>query len=353
MGLLDNLFKKNQDQKVLDGYFDLLTAYNPVFSTFEGGLYEMELTRSAIHAFATHISKLKPEVKGNANPTLAQRLQYQANKNQDISKFLYRVATIHQVENNAFIAPVFDRSFQTILGFYALQPQNVKIVKHRGTLWIVYDFGHSGRGAVEFERAGILTQYQYRDEFFGESNNPLSATMDLMHANNEGIIEGIKSSAKISFMAKLSMALKEDDILKEREKFTNLNLTRENSSGLMIFDSRYSDIQQVKHDQLIIDPVQMQQIKENVFNYFGTNEAILQNKYTSEQWNAYYEGKIEPFALQLSLVLTNMTYTEREKAHGNQILFTANRLQYLNNTEKLNTVTQLFDRVGHVCRGGR
>ena len=70
----------------------------------------------------------------------------------------------------------------------------------------------------------------------------------------------------------------------------------------------------------------------------------MQNNYTSDEWNAYYEGKIEPFAIEASLVHTNMTFSEREIACGNQIMFTANRLQYLTNTEKLNTVTQLFDR---------
>ena len=88
----------------------------------------------------------------------------------------------------------------------------------------------------------------------------------------------------------------------------------------------------------------MNQIKENVFNYFGTNEKILQNSYNSDEWNAYYEGKLEPFAIELSLVMSNMTFNQREIAFGNEIIFTANRLQYLSNTEKLNTVTQLFDR---------
>ena len=45
-----------------------------------------------------------------------------------------------------------------------------------------------------------------------------------------------------------------------------------------------------------------------------------------------------------SLVMTNMTFTEQEIAFGNQIIFTANRLQYASNQSKLNIVTQLFDR---------
>ena len=42
--------------------------------------------------------------------------------------------------------------------------------------------------------------------------------------------------------------------------------------------------------------------------------------------------------------MTNMTFTDREIAFGNQIIFTANRLQYASNQSKLNIVTQLFDR---------
>ena len=81
--------------------------------------------------------------------------------------------------------------------------------------------------------------------------------------------------------------------------------------------------------------LQMQHIQENVCTHFGTNMDILQNKFDENTWNAYYEGKIEPFAIQLSLVMTNMSFTERERACGNAIFFSANRLQYASNATKL------------------
>ena len=67
MGLFDNIRKKEKMEKAVNGYFRYMTAYTPCFTSFEGGVYEMELTRSAIHSFATHVSKLKPEVKGSGN----------------------------------------------------------------------------------------------------------------------------------------------------------------------------------------------------------------------------------------------------------------------------------------------
>lgn len=62
-------------------------------------------------------------------------------------------------------------------------------------------------------------------------------------------------------------------------------------------------------------------------------------------------GKIEPFAIQLSLVMSNMTFTPRELARGNAITFSANRLQYASNNTKLQVSTQLFDR-GLLNRNG-
>jgi len=77
----------------------------------------------------------------------------------------------------------------------------------------------------------------------------------------------------------------------------------------------------------------------------------LPNKYNENEWNAYFEGKIEVFALQLSLVMSNMTYTPREISHGNAILWTSNRLQYASNPTKLSISVQLFDR-GLLNRNG-
>ena len=111
-----------------------------------------------------------------------------------------------------------------------------------------------------------------------------------------------------------------------------------------MFDSKYADVKQIESTALVVNPKQQELIRERVFEYFGTNEKILTNTYSEDEWNAYYEGCIEPFAIQLSLVLTAMTFTPAEIAQGAGIIATANRLQYASNNTKLNIVTQLFDR---------
>lgn len=344
MGLFDSIKKKEKIESKVQNYFQTLSAYTPSFTTFEGSIYEMELTRAAIHAFATHCSKLKPEVKGSGNQAFERMLQYKPNALMDTKKYLYRLATTYAVDNTAIIAPLFDASYEKITGFYPLAMPKVRIIDVDGVKYIRYEFNPGDFGVFRLDEAGIMNQFQYKNELFGETNACLHPTMELIHTNNQGIIEGVKSSATLRFLAKIAQTLKPADLEAERKRFVESNFSSANAGGVMLIDAKYEDVKQLQTNQFTVDSQQMAQIKENVFNYFGTNEKILQNKFTSAEWGAYYEGKIEPFAIEASLVHTNMTFNPHQVAFGNEIMFTANRLQYASNEEKLNIVTQLFDR---------
>lgn len=347
MGLFEKLFPSkanNNKADQVEGYFKTLNAYSPSFTTYEGGLYEMELTRSAINAFATAVSKLKPEFTGSAYKGLAKQLQFAPNPYMDTTKFLYRLATILSVNTTAFIVPLYGEDLQTIKGYYPILPQRTEVVEFKGEPWLRYTFNNGNKAAIELSEVGILTQYQYKNDFFGDGNGPLMPTLQLMDIQKQGMEEAIKQSANIRFMAKLGQTLRSEDIEKERNRFSKQNLSADNQSGVMMFDNKYSEVNQIDSKPYVIDDKQMNQIKQNVFNYFGINEDIIQNKFTEDTWNAFYEGKIEPFSLQLGLVMTNMTFTEKEIAHGNQIMWTANRMQYASNATKLQVSTQLFDR---------
>jgi len=337
-------------EKGLKEYFEMLNAYTPRFTTYEGGLYEMELTRAAIHSFATHVSKLKPEVNGSQ--ILQLNLQNMPNNLMDTKKYLYRLATGYMVDNTVFIAPIEDKKGNTI-GFYPCILEKSELIKVNNTTYLRYTMNDQNKFAIELDRVGILNQMQYRDELFGESNNVMKPTMELIHTNNEGIKEGVKNSAAIRFLAKLANSYKADDIAAERDRFIKENLSTKNHGGVMLFDQKYEEIKQITSNPYTVDPKQMEQIRDNVFDYFGTNESILRNKFNSSEWNAYYEGKIEPFAIEMSLVHTNMAFLPEQIARGEKIMFTANRMQYLSNDEKLKTVTQLMDRGMITLNDGR
>ena len=350
MGIFETIFKRPKADAKAEGYFKMLNGYTPVFTNAPESIYEMELTRAAIHSFATYCSKLKPEVKGSAKKDLERVLQFRPNPFMDTSKFLYRTATILSVNNTAFIVPI-ENEYGNLCGFYPVLPARCEVIDVHGKPYLRYTFATGQKAAIEFERVGILTNFQYKDDFFGESNAAFKPTMELINTQNQGIINGVKNSASIRFLAKIANMIKPEDITKERQRFTADNLSPENQSGMVIYDAKFADVKPIESKPFTVNAAQMQQINENVFDYFGTNVHILQNDYSEDQWNAYYEGKVEPFAIQLSLVMSNMTYTQRELAFDNAIYFTANRLQYASNKTKLEISTQLFDR-GLLNRNG-
>lgn len=60
------------------------------------------------------------------------------------------------------------------------------------------------------------------------------------------------------------------------------------------------DLEQVKPEAFVPDSKQMQETTQRIYNFFNTNENIIQSKYSEDEWNAYYESSIEPLAMQLA-----------------------------------------------------
>lgn len=343
MGLLEKIFPRQMAEAQVYTYFRTLGGYSPVYTSFDGGVYEMALTRACIHTFANHVSKLKPVVQGPNAGRLSRLLEYQPNPWMDTKKYLYRLATIYQAENNAFIAPMYDDELhRRIVGYFPVLASQAAIVEKDGGQYIRYHFP-TGVGVTPLEETGMLTQMQYRDDFFGDQNQVLRPTMEAMNAQNQSIVNGVKASGTVRFLAKLAQVLKPEALNSERDRLVKDNLGSDNG-GVMIFDAKYADITPIESKPYVVDDKQAASIRESVFDYFGMSDAILQNKYTSDQWSAYYEGQIEPFAIEMSLVHTNMTYSAEEIARGKQIIFSVNRLQHMTMSDKLSTVTQLFDR---------
>ena len=103
MGAFKKLFGKFKVKQMLGGFFGMLDGYTPIFNTYDGGIYEMELTRACVHTFASHCSKLRPVVTGNDKRGLQAALEWKPNIFMTGSQFLYKAATIYEAQNTCFI----------------------------------------------------------------------------------------------------------------------------------------------------------------------------------------------------------------------------------------------------------
>ena len=345
MGILEKLFgKKDASAEVRPAAgFKTITEYQPYFDSWNGDMYEQMLVRACIERIALACEKLKPEVVGTARPRIARAFETSPSAFMTWPRFLARCATIYYNDTNLFIVPAYKPGTDIVTGIYPLKPAFTEVVEYAGEPWFRFHTPAGDTLAIEASKVCLVTRFQYESDYFGGGNDPLDATLGLMRAQEQAQRTAMQNGAAIRFIGALNGQVREEDMEKKRDRFTEQNLSTSNTSGLMLYDATFNDVKQVEPKSWTIDASQMQRIRDDVFCYFGMNEAILTNSYDENQWGAFYEGVVEPFAVQLGEGLSQMLYTMRERPK-NKIEFSSSRLEYSSNSSKRNMNRDMLDR---------
>lgn len=328
--------------------YQTFTESAPSFSSWDGTIYEMARTRAIVERIATSCSKLKPEFvtpdgKDGAAPRIQRLFATWPNEFMTWPDFLQRLATTLFVDTTAYVVPQYDADLN-IVGLFPLKPSWADVVEHDGEPYIVFHL-HTGEiQAFWFYEVAIITRFQLESDIFGGGNVPLTSTLRLMDAQRQAEELALKNGARIRFIGKLVGLVHPDEMDRKREKFGRANLGPANTSGLMVYDNTWEEIKQIQEQHYTIDADEMERIDKTLYTYFGINEHILTNDYTEEQWGAFYEGVIEPFAIRLGEALTKMLLTQTQRKHGNYIMFSSSYLEYATPRTKLSVTSGMLDR---------
>jgi HK97 family phage portal protein len=343
MGLIDLIFGKPKTPPVKEGRFETFTAFEPVFTSWGGQIYESELVRAAVDAIARHIGKLKYTMQGSAREKLYTATKNKPNPWYTWPVFLERCANIYEIQNNLFLVPVLDSQGETT-GFFPVVPSMCSLVQRGKEPYLKYMFIDGQMRSMELSRVQIVPKHQLKDDFFGEKNTALDGTMKMANMIRQGIEEGVKNSATYRFMAQLTSKTFDEDLRKERERFDENNFKSGKGGGLLLFGNQFTNVKELSQKTFTVDAEQQKLIRENVCNYFGVSEKVIRNEAAGDELDAFFNGAVEPFAIKLSDALTRMVFTEREMNGGNRITLTANRLQYMNVSQKVSMARELGDR---------
>ena len=341
MSLIDRIFGKKKTPGQPMTTMETFTAYAPVFTSWGGQLYESALVREAIYAKGRHIMKLRFDMRGSAQKSLYNAVQIRPNEWSTWPTFLERCNAIYETQNNLIIVPVLDEYGQT-RGFWPVFPCGCEVKEAAGVPYLVFQMAGKTR-AMELNRCCIIPKHQLKNDFFGESNGPLTPTMELINTFEQSIMEGVKNAASYRFMAQVTNYMFDEDLTKERKRFDRLNF-QEGGGGLLLFNNNVTNIKQLEAAKNLVDDKQQALIERNVWRYFGVSEEVIMNTATPEQLSSFYDGEIEPFAIKMSDGLSGMIYTDREQVAGNKAFLTANRLQYMSVPDKVAMSQQLGDR---------
>lgn len=323
-----------------------MNSYIPIFSTFGNNAYKSSVTRSAIDAIAQNGAKLKPKVLGvdkdgkiKILPKLTNTLANRPNEFMSAYDFYYKLITQLMNKNNAFAL------VEWINGRLNLLPINyssVDALEYQNVLFLRFYLKNGETLTIPYQDCIHLRRHFYDDDMYGESNDAILPTLEVINTMDDGLTNAVKQSATLRGLLKFSNSmLKEEEIKTKRDDFVNSFMNASNNGGIAALDAK-AEFVELNGEPKFINPIQAKAIKERVYDYYHVNEQIVQSKYTEDEWNAFYESTLEPIAVQMSLEFTQKILTDRERELGQYIMFEANRLQYASNTTKINLVNTLM-----------
>ncbi|HGH1669887.1 TPA: phage portal protein [Bacillus cereus] len=348
MGLFDKIFGKKQAPTTTR--FEMINDNGGGFFAWNGDIYQSDIIRACIRPKAKAVGKLiAKHIRDNStefkvNPDSYMRfLLEEPNPLMTGQMFQEKMAVQLELNHNAF-AYIKRDDFGYPTEIYPIPCTTVEVVEGaQGDIFLKFYFKNGKLMTIPYTDIIHLRKDFNDNDFFGEHpGNALAQLMEIVTTTDQGIVKAIKNSAVVKWILKFKSVLKQEDIDSQVKNFVNNYLNISNDGGAASSDPRY-DLEQVKPEAFVPDSKQMQETVQRIYNFFNTNENIIQSKYNEDEWNAYYESEIEVFAMQLAGEYTRKLFSRRERGFGNKIIFESSSLQYASMSTKMNLV-QMVDR---------
>lgn len=351
MGLFDWMFGKKLTEQQTTTRYKMITDVGEGFYSWNGDIYKSDIVRACIRPksralgklMAQHIRESEDELQTNPNRNIKFLLE-DPNPLMSGQMLREKLATQLDLNNNAFALIKRDEETFEPYEIYPVPATHVDMLEGPfGDMYLKFYFVDGKQMTVPYVDVIHLRQDFNNHNLFGDSPGAaLSDLMEIVNTIDQGIMKAIKSSALIKWILKFKSVLKKEDIDLQVDEFVDRYLNIESKGGAAASDPRY-ELEQVKNNNYVPDDKQMKNTTQRIYDFFNTNEKIVQSRYDENEWNAYYESVIEPVALQLANEFTRKIFTRRERGHGNKIVFESINLQYASMRTKLNLV-QFVDR---------
>jgi HK97 family phage portal protein len=316
-------------------------AYSAQFYPFGQNMYQSDLVRSCIRPLAEHTSKANAVC---ADKRIERLLNINPNLYMNGKDFLYKTRTILELKNTAFIYIQRDDK-AAVRGFYPVPYSSYEGIDFNGRLFIKFTFkGNAVSDLVlPWDDLVVLRKDYNERDIAGDDNSPIISTLELINTTNQGIANSVKSTANLRGILKSTKGiLAPEDIKKQKEKFVEDYMNLNNEGGIASLDST-QEFTPITMSPIVTNTATIKEFREDVYRYFGVNDAIITSDFTEAQMEAFYEARIEPFLVALGTELTRKIYSEREIAFGDGVVYESNRINYASNQTKLNMI-QLVDR---------
>lgn len=348
-----NPTKKTNKKEDIHTSIDMITTTDHGFYMYNGKIYQSDIIRACIRPqvkalgkmVAKHIKETRDGIKVNETPYIRFLLE-EPNQFMTNQVMIEKVITQLELNSNAFIYISRDKNGLA----NALYPINCVHVTAQfdngGNLWLEFTLKNGSR--VKYHYGDIIhlrNDFNTHDIFGDSPHDVLKPLMEIVNTTDQGIVKAIKNSNVISWLLTFKQSLREEDKDKAVKDFTSKYLDVDSDTGGALATDPKFEAKQVEPKSYVPNALVIDRNTQRLYNFYNTNEKIIQNKYNEDDWNAFYEGKLEPIAIQLSQEYTRKIFSRKQRLESEYIMFEASNLQYASLDTKLKLVS-LVDRGG-------
>jgi len=357
MGLFDIFKRKKKVVAPVDYDARLFKSTLNLFTDFGDNINASDIVKICIDRIATHSAKLKPryvrtqddKTVQEKSGTIAYLLKFQPNPLMTPYDFIYRIVTLLYLNNNAFVYPVYDRNTYELKELWPLKPNSVEALKDEsGELFLRFYFTDKKAFTLPYESIIHLRRFYGTNDIFGGSgaisdHSALLKTIKINDSVLQGLDNAIRTSFQIKGLLKINGMLNDKDKEAQRLEFEEALKASTNGSGSSIVPvDLKADYVPLTVDPKLVDSNTLTFLQKKIITYFGVSDAIFDNKYNENEYNAFYEGVIEGIAIALSESFSKALLTRSQLEKGEQIIFYSERLQYASWNTKVQAIEKLM-----------
>ena len=359
MGFFTRIKNMIKDRNPTETVVKLVRESGNGVYTWSGELLDSGDVRAMVRPFtqaagkfdAKHIRETvekdgKTDIKVNPEPYI-RILLAEPNPIMTGVAFRQRLAWQYMLKNNAFAYIVRDANGFAIQ-MYPLEWTSVEaLLDENRQLYLRFNLQTGKQAVISYEDVIHIPRDVGGNELFGRPNQKaLETLMEVAEASDRSIIQAVKNGGAIKWLLKYTRGMKPEDLRTRAKEFAKSFLDTENTEDGSIgvaATGADAEAKQVEPHDYVPNAMVMSAVNKRLMAYFGTNEKIINSSYTEDEWNAYFENVIEPFAQAMAEEFTRKLFSRWERNRGNRITMDSTSLQYASMASKLNLV-QMVDR---------
>lgn len=359
MGLFDVFRKKKNDSKVNKVAIQFTkTNYS------RGNAAQPNLSKDVIKSTnlisrtiaSTNLDYIYTDTKGLVqkwNEGYMKKLKHEPNSVMSYFDFWQKVINTGLISNDSYVWLLRNRLGEII--------EFIPLTTKAGVERLVIPEGYPDLLFVEFtikktgEKKLIaeedLLHFRFRfceNDYFGDDNEPLREVVSVDDDLWSSVVNWSRNSAALRGVLAANGVLKDEDIERINKRMKDTFLDTENSGGFLVVDNKFN-FTQISSSASGIDRNYLNMTKQDIYEYFGVNEKLVNGSATPQEIQAFHQLTIRPLLSMIESELNRKLITDRELGFNHHFLFTGDNLSHMSPNDKNSTVT-LLSNLGCLTR---